>query len=376
MIVSLVESLRAAADPATLLLASGLAVGLLFGLLAETTAFCTRAAIVETLDRAPGRPRVRLTQYLAALLVALAATQALVITGTVDLMTSLYWSVPVDPVPLVVGGLAFGVGMVLANGCPGRHLVLMASGSARSLLVLTVLGLAAYATLRGVLAYPRIGLEGLSDHPAVPTTLAGLTGIPATALTVAVGMLLAVGVLVLAHRAGSRAVLGGAAIGAVIGLGWWTTGHLAVDEFTPARPVSLSFTAPIGETLMYLLIATGDTVRFPVTLVAGVVLGALVSAVVSGRFHVRGFPTELSVLRYGGGAVLMGFGAVLALGCNIGQGLTGLATLATGSVIATAAIVTGAVLTIAIERRRAGDAHRPAPAAVSGPAGLGMTPAE
>jgi uncharacterized membrane protein YedE/YeeE len=375
----MIESLRAAYDPAILLIASGLVVGLLFGIIAEVTAFCTRAAIVETIDARPGAPRIRLTQYLAALLVAVVATQWLALSGTVDIAKSLYWSVPVNVVTLVVGGLAFGVGMILANGCPGRHLVLLATGSARSLLTLTVIGLAAYATQRGLLAYPRIGLEGLAPKLTPAVGLPELIGVPQIALAVGLSAGLAGAVVWFGRRAGLAAVARGLAVGAVIGLGWWATGYVAADEFgASARPASISFTAPIGETIMFAMIATGESFKFPVALVVGVIGGALVSALVGGRFKARGFPTEFGVVRYGIGALLMGFGAVLALGCNMGQALTGLSTLATGSVIATVAIVAGAWGTIVVERRLAEGpvVRRTAAPSVSGGDAVRVAPAE
>jgi uncharacterized protein len=358
----MIESLRAAYDPAVLLLASGLVIGLLYGVVAELTAFCFRAAVVETMDGTPdgkpGAPPIRLTQYLAALLVALAITQWLALSGTVDVAKSIYLALPVNIVTLIVGGLAFGAGMILANGCPGRHLVLLASGSARSLLTITVVGVAALATQRGLLAYPRIGLEGLAPKAVIPVGLPELIGVPHVALALGLCLALAAALVWFARKAGMGAVVGGAAVGVVIALGWWATGYFATNEFDPVRPASISFTAPIGDTLMYAMIATGDTVKFPVVLVAGVLLGAFVSALIGGRFQPRGFPTEFGVVRYGIGATLMGFGAVLALGCNTGQALTGLSTMATGSVIATLAIVAGAVGMIVLQRRSAASAVR------------------
>jgi uncharacterized protein len=360
---AMIESLRAAYDPAVLLLASGLVIGLLYGVFAEITAFCFRAAVVETMDAAPadttvGQPRIRLTQYLAALLVALAVTQGLALSGTVDIAKSIYLALPVNIVTLVVGGLAFGAGMILANGCPGRHLVLLASGSARSLLTVTVVGIAAFATQRGLLAYPRIGLEGLAPKAVIPVGLQELIGVPQVALAIVLCLALAGAVIWFGRRAGIDAVIGGAAVGTVIALGWWATGYFAVNEFEPVRPGSISFTAPIGDTLMYAMIATGDTIKFPVVLVAGVLLGSFLSALIGRRFKPRGFPTEFGVVRYGIGAVLMGFGAVLALGCNTGQALTGLSAMATGSVIATLAIVAGAVGMIVLQRRSAASTVR------------------
>lgn len=352
----MIEALRSA-EPQTLLNVGGFVIGILFGYVAEATAFCLRSAVREALDRSKVSPRPRTIEFLAATVAALVFTQALVAAFQIDLSKSIYWSVPVNILALIIGGIVFGMGMVLANGCPGRHLVLVATGSIRSLLVLTVLGLAGYATLRGALAYPRIGLEATGLKSGIPQGLHQVVGLSAPLATV---ILVAAGVATIVALARGtammrvlRPVATGALVGAIVAFGWFVTGYLAANDFEAPRPASLSFTAPVAETVMYLLITTGDTLKFSVTLVAGVLLGAATSAVVGRRFAVRGFASELAPLRYGGGAVLMGFGAVLALGCSIGQGVTGISTLATGSFIATVSIVTGAVLMSLLDERLA-----------------------
>ena len=136
----------------------------------------------------------------------------------------------------------------------------------------------------------------------------------------------------------------------VVGLtgvaGWAWTAAIAADAFDPIQVTSLSFVAPVAETVQYAMVATGDTLRWGTGLVAGTAVGALVSAVLSGRFHVQGFTDETPMWRYVAGGALMGFGGVVALGCTVGQGLAGVSTAAPGSVLAIAAIVAGAAATI------------------------------
>jgi uncharacterized membrane protein YedE/YeeE len=162
------DLLREEFGTATLVVWAAFSVGIFFGAVAEYSRYCARAALAEW---APGAEReaasahgyVRTKQYLAAVLVALLGTQALFATQNIDLAQSIYWSVGIQPLALVAGGALFGMGMVLAGGCVSRLLVLAASGNGRSLVTLIITGIAGYATLRGLLSYPRIWLGDAAD---------------------------------------------------------------------------------------------------------------------------------------------------------------------------------------------------------------------
>ncbi len=344
----MIEMLRSTVEAPLLLNICGFIVGLAFGALAETTGFCTRAAIVETFKQQV--PRIRLGQYLAAVLTALAITQFLSVAGYIDLTKSIFLSAPFNLGALVLGGMIFGIGMIMANGCPGRHLVLMSTGNTRSLLTLTVAGLAAYSTLRGILAYPRLGVEKFTPTNLLPRSAADVVGVPAAWLTIGICLLLVGILLFIARQVRFGQLAGGAGVGAIIGFAWWATGYLAASEFDPTRPTSLSFAAPIGEAIQYLLIFTGETMKFNVAMIGGLLFGALLSSLVGRRYKIQGFRSEFDVVRYGFGAVLMGFGAVTALGCSIGQSLSGISTLATSAFFVTPAIVVGAALMMALDR--------------------------
>ena len=237
----------------------------------------------------------------------------------------------------------FGYGMMLANGCGARAVVLLGQGNLRSFVVLLCLGISAYMTLTGLLAPLRLTLAQATVLPAH-----GLFEFGVVTRFVLIG-LLSVALLSFVFWRGAifnhkRDLVSGLVVGALITAGWWVTGWLAVDEFEPAPSVSLTFIAPIGETIQYTMIATGVRLGFGVTVVVGVVLGSFVAASLSKTFRLQGFATPADMLRYMAGGTLMGIGGALAMGCSIGQGLTGFSTLTYTSMLAFAAMIIGARL--------------------------------
>ena len=366
-------------EPRSFLLCGALLVGLSFGLLGRASGFCLRSALIEFRLRRPGR---RAIAWAAALLTAVSASQLLTAGGSIDLTESLYLAARVSLVSIALGGLLFGVGMVLARGCGGRHLVLASGGNLRSWLVLTTLALVAYATLRGILAPLRLWLDGLlsleveaAASQAVPDLLAVSTGLDAGSLTLALVALLAVGLAaVLLHALRAEAwraaawghLAAGVGIGLLIPLAWVVTGLLGVDDFDPVPLEALTFTAPVGDALQYLMTYTGASLDFGILVVGGTLLGAATLAVIRRDVRLEAFATPGQLLRYLSGAALMGFGGVLALGCTIGAGLSGVSTLSLGSMIALGAMVTGACAALAVEARglpRAAASAEPASAA-------------
>ncbi|WP_119165541.1 YeeE/YedE family protein [Algihabitans albus] len=351
-------------EPRVLLLGGALMIGLLFGLLGRASGFCLRSALVEF---RLSRPGPRAIAWAAALLTAVAGAQVLAGSGRVDLAESLYLAPRLTLVSILLGGFLFGIGMVLARGCGGRHLVLASGGNLRSWLVLTTLALFAYATLRGILAPLRLWLEGLlslelqaAGDQALPALLATQTGLAPHYLAIAVVALLVVGLAaLLLHGLRAEAwrpaawghLMAGAGIGLLVPLAWIVTGLLGADEFEPVPLESMTFTAPVGDALQYLMTYTGATADFGILVVGGVLLGAVVLAVLRRDQRLESFATAGQLLRYLLGAALMGFGGVLALGCTIGAGLSGVSTLSLGSMIALAAIVAGARVALLIEAR-------------------------
>jgi hypothetical protein len=338
--------------PAALSLWAGFAIGLVFGATGQRTGFCLTRALYGLWITGDGN---KLRAFALALAVAVVGTQALDAAGLVDLRRSIYLSTGFSWLLLPLGGALFGYGMIMANGCGARALVLLGQGNLRAVVVLLCLGIAAYATLTGLLAPLRTHIAalttltsgGASLSPAAlaadPPLAGGVRMIPALAIAAVLSFYAFASP---AFRARPREAVGGLIVGALVPAGWLATGYLGADEFEPVPLASLTFVAPIGETIQYAMLATGTPLRFSVAVVAGTFVGALVAALASGSAALEGFSTPLHMLRSMAGGALMGVGGALALGCSIGQGLTGLSTLAVGSFLAAAGIFAGASLAL------------------------------
>lgn len=319
---------------------AGLAIGLIFGASGQISGFCLHRGLTEFWS---GNHGYKLHSFAMALAVALAGTQMLAGAGVISLTQSLYYMPSYSWLLLPVGGLMFGYGMSLANGCGARALVLLGQGNLRSLVVLLCLGIAAYMTLTGLVAPLRLWLAGDTTFSSPSITLA--EDLPRT--LVAVVVVAALLWFALRRRESGRRktdLVAGAVIGLLIVAGWTTTGWLGADDFDPVPLVSLTFVAPIGDTIQYAMIATGMSLRFGITVVLGVVAGSFLSSLLRRQCRLEGFDTARQMPRYVVGGLLMGSGGALAFGCSIGQGLTGLSTLAYSSMVASAAIVIGARL--------------------------------
>lgn len=342
---SMIDGLKQTYELNTIVCFAALIIGLVFGWLAEASNFCLRAATAEwTIKPSKDNP-VRTVEYLAAMVTSIIVVQILMATTSMDFDQTIYRSVPLRPFAFIGGGLIFGVGMVMAGGCVSRMLVLAGSGNLRSWFTIIILGVSGYATLRGVLSYPRVALEDILTIEGPAKTIDGLIGGSPLAGALVMGLPLAALMIFLMMRTGPKSLLPGIGIGLLVACGWWVTGVLGADEFDPTPLASLTYTSPIGEALQYLMTFTGDTLRFGIALIAGVVLGAFLSAKISGRFKFIGFQYDKAPLRYAAGGLLMGFGGITGLGCPMGQGITGTGTLATGSFLLLISIIISASLT-------------------------------
>jgi uncharacterized protein len=353
-----------------LVVGGGFATAFVFGLVASRANFCTMGAVSDVVNMGHwGRARM----YLLALAVAVLGATALRLTGWVDLQKAVALRPSVPILSLLVGGLAFGVGMTLSGGCVNKNLLRLGAGSLRSLVVLVFMGLASYATLKGVLGAFRVkaldpvrldlAAWGWPDQ-GLGTLLSQTLGLqPALATLVAAGLVVA-GLLFFVFkdrrfRASQVQWLAGVALGLLVVCGWTVSGHIGYGEnpdtleqvyfATNSRTVeSLSFVAPVAYGLELLMLWTDRSLRlsFGVASVLGMVAGAAAYALAAGRFRWEGFASLADLRTQLLGALLMGFGGVTALGCTVGQGLTGLSTLALGSLLAVVAIVAGSVLTL------------------------------
>jgi len=321
----------------------GLALGIAFGALAFLTRFCLRRALVGPLpERAPARGA-----WALALAVAILGTQIAVAAGWVDFAAHRFHGASLPVVLIVVGGLLFGAGAVLARGCITRLTVLTGGGNLRALFGLLVFAVTAHATLQGLLVPLRTSLGTFAVTPPL-VSLGDLPGGPWVWSAVLVAALLLVA---LRSGAGRGPLLGAAALGALVPAAWIGTGFVLFDDFDPIALEGLSFTAPWAETLFWSMAASLTAPGFGTGLIGGVLAGALFAALGSGRFAWEGFESPAQMGRSLSGAALMGMGGVMAGGCTVGAGLSGVATLSVAALLALGAIVAGMLAAGAAEAR-------------------------
>jgi hypothetical protein len=345
----------------------GLLAGMVFGAVTNKTNFCTMGAVSDWINIGS---KDRLRAWFLAIGLAILISQTMHAIGVINLSDALYLTPNFGWLGYILGGFLFGIGMTLASGCGQRTLVRVGGGNLKSLVVVMFLGLTAYMTMRGLLALFRVNAievtninlasSGIADQ-GIGTMLAAVTGIENMArLNMIVAALLGGGLVVYAFasksfRGSLDNILAGVVIGLIIPAGWYITGVIGFDDFDPVRLESYTFIGPTGESLMYLMTFTGSTVNFGIAAVFGVILGSFVYVVLTRKFRVETFTDRDDMIRHIAGGVFMGFGGVLALGCSIGQGVTGMSTLAAGSLLSLVSIIFGCALAMKIEYYRLDD---------------------
>ncbi|MCC6474234.1 MAG: YeeE/YedE family protein [Burkholderiales bacterium] len=345
------------------------ALGFVFGLVGNMSNFCTMGAVSDVVNMGDWN---RMRMWLLAMAVAVLGTGALQALGLVDVAKTIYTGRNLLWLSHAAGGLAFGVGMTLASGCGAKSLIRAGAGNLKSLVVLIVMGIAAYATLRGVLGVFRvwaidpvaIRLEANQDLPSLASAAFGWSRAQAAAVLAAL-----VGFGLLGFVFGRREfltssnLLGGIVIGLTVTGGFYLSGHVGYLAEDPAtleerfvatntgRMESLSFVAPQAFLLELLMFWSDKSriVTFGIAAILGICCGSLAWALATRSFRLESFRDPQDLLNHLAGAVLMGFGGVLALGCTVGQGISGVSTLALGSILTFFSIVAGAAATMKVQ---------------------------
>src|SRR2546429_1749480 len=333
-------------DSTSIVLLAALVIGLIYGAVGLLSGFCMMSSMRGWLAEGDGR---LVRTYALAMGTAIAASQVLAASGLVDLNKSIYLQPTFSAPVLFLGGLLFGYGMVMSNGCGSRALVLLGRGNLRSLVVVIILAIFAQMTLKGLIAPSRIAMVGASQTTAATNSLPALLsslGLSAVGARMIAASVLSALLIIFAFayapfRQSPGQIGAGIAVGLLVAVGWFATGYLGADDFNPTPVTSLTFIAPVADALQYVMLSTGSTLNFGIVTVFGVFAGSLVTALLTGRFQLEGFQSPRHMLRSGVGAALMGAGGVMAFGCSIGQGLTGFSTLALASLIAFAGILVG-----------------------------------
>ncbi len=351
-----------------LILGLSFALAFIFALIGQKTHFCTMGAVADIVNMGDWS---RMRMWLLAIGVAILGAGALHATGQIDLDKSIYRTPSFTWLSYLVGGFCFGVGMVLASGCGSKTLIRIGGGNLKSLVVFLVLGLFAYMTMRGVFGVFRVNVL---DRVAL--TLPGGQDIPRLLAGLGLEARMAFALAVLGIGGGLTAfcllrrdfwtvdnLLGGLGSGLMVVLAWYVSGHLGYLPEHPntleeaflatnsGRMESLTFVAPVAYTLELFMLwsDTSRVVTVAIAAVFGVVAGSLAWSLLTRSFRWEGFASVEDTATHLIGAALMGFGGVTAMGCTVGQGITGVSTLALGSFVALAAILAGAVLAMKVQ---------------------------
>ncbi len=364
-----------AISPATLVVWGGFVLAFIFGAVANKTNFCTMGAISDVVNMGHwGRMRM----WLLAIVVAMIGANLLQYFGLIDLSKSIYQRPSLSWLSLLLGGLLFGVGMTMSAGCGNKNLVRVGGGSLRSLVVLVFLAISAYMTLKGLFGQWRssyldpvaidLSQWGMTTQ-SLPEFLSRLIGLPAKTALLTTLAVVGLGLLVFIFkdkrfRANLSHVIGAVVLGLIVVAAWYLTGNLGHGEnpdtletvyfATNTRTLeSLSFVAPQAFSLELLMLWTDKSLRvtFGIAAAIGIILGSFAYAISTRQFRWEGFGSVEDLRTQLIGAVLMGFGGVTALGCTVGQGISGVSTLALGSFIALTGIVCGAVATMKWQQR-------------------------
>lgn len=331
-------------------LVSGLLVGAVMGFAARHQHICSMSALerIWYADDSSG-----LRTWVLAAAVALLATQAMHFSGLIDISQSFYLSPRLAWSGAILGGMMFGVGMALVGTCAFGALVRLGGGSLRSLVVLLIIGFAALAAQRGLIALGRIHVVdnlaldlSFAGDQSLGSIVSGLAGfdlhMPVAALSIVILFWWVLRDPAFRRRTGL--MVGGSALGLGVAAGWYLTALIAAQAFAPVRVGSASFIAPVGEALMQIAFVTGEVPSFGVGLSAGVVLGAAACAVYRRDVRWEACDDARELSRHLLGGLLMGVGGIFALGCTVGQGITAVSALAVSAPLVIASIAIGARL--------------------------------
>lgn len=325
------------------LVGGGLAVGAVFGLLVQHYRFCMVAATGNFLLIKDNR---QLLAFIAALLVAISGTQLLEFTDTVAIADSSYRNSQLDWFGASLGGLIFGIGGVIAGGCATSILVKSAEGRLQAVIALLFFMIFAAAAQFSFLETARLDITyATSIDLTGDASIATILGLPQWLPAVVIVAAMAFYIFKNWNPEAKKMVFAGMIIGALVVIGWYITGVLAQDEFDPTKPSGMTVSGPLARFGYILIAAKFPALSFSISFVIGIVVTVLVFSLATGRFKLEAPKTGAIKLAVIGGS-LMGVGAIMAYGCNVGQGLTGVSTLSFESILAFSGMFIGTAITV------------------------------
>lgn len=325
---------------------AGLLGGVGLGLSSSIGRFCTLGAIEDGLY---GNDFRRLRMWALALAVSILGVFTFQAIGLIDITPSIYLTVKWNPVASIVGGLMFGWGMALAGNCGYGALSRMAGGDIRSFFTVMVMSISAYMALGGPTAALRnwaFPPEFMDSEPqSIAFALDSWLGIPPLVPAIVISAAFALWAFSgkRFRKSGSH-IIWSIVVGVSILSGWWATSLISTQSFDPVTIESHTYSAPLGETLLYLMTWTGSYMNFGTGSVVGILVGSFIGTQIKGRFRWEACDDPRELGRSVIGAFLMGTGGVVALGCSIGQGLTAMSVLAYSAPVVMVSIFIGVKL--------------------------------
>ncbi len=356
---------------ATTVILCGLGLGIIFGFVGCKTNFCTMGAVSDLVNMGSwGRMR----GWMLAIAVAIIGTNLLAYYGYLDLSKTIYTGASFPLLTFLIGGLTFGIGMTLASGCGSKTLFRLGGGNLKSLVVFVFMGFAAIATLKGIFGAFRVSVltapsvtTHLDHSQMLPAFLPGIGGLDAPGMQMLGAAVIAAALLIFIfkskqYRKESDNIIGGLVVGVIVVAAWYVTGYIGYAENLDTLEMtfmgtatrlaeSMSFVAPSAYTLEHLgyWTDTSNVLTFSITSAFGVVLGSFIYAMVSKSFRWEYFTSAKDMASHMIGAMLMGFGGITAMGCTVGQGISGVSTLSLGSFVALLSIIAGSAITMKVQ---------------------------
>ena len=331
-----------------LLPVSGLLSGCLLGYVARRNFFCTLSSLEQYWY---GNNSAGVRTWVFAAAVAILLTQAFIYFNLFDPSKSFYLTATFNWGAAIIGGLMFGFGMALVGTCGFGALVRLGGGSLKSLMAVLILAVVALSAQRGILAFPRQGLEALfaieftiAGSQAIPDIVSSYIGIDIRNFLI-LAILAALLLWVLkdkGFRKNHAGILAGGVVGSVVATGWLITDWFSRTTFQPVQVESASFVAPVSDALLQIGLFTGIGPDYGVGIVFGVVLGSAIAAKSANDVRWEACDDARELSRHIVGAAMMGLGGVLALGCTVGQGISAASLLAISVPITMVSIVVGA----------------------------------
>ncbi|MBI1424382.1 MAG: YeeE/YedE family protein [Gammaproteobacteria bacterium] len=382
-------------DAQSMFLWSTFVISVILGMVANKTNFCTMGAVSDLVNMGDSG---RFRAWILAGTVAMIGVVILESMGLVNLSATTlppYRGGEFQWGRYLLGGFLFGIGMTLGSGCGNKTLIRIGGGNIKSIFVFVTIAVIAYfmvdpykqltSTWYQTLFAPWLGKASitLSGSQDLGSVVGGAVGVDPMTMRMILGAVIGIVALVILFRSADFRksfdnVFAGIVIGLAVIAAWYITSHVMVNgadgkqtltqfynnwDFamdssvgkpkngsTNLLPQSFTFISPIGQAFGYAGSGFAKTfLTFGVMSVIGVIVGSLIWSLITRRFRIEWFASFKDFITHMIGGVLMGFGGVLGLGCTIGQGITGISTLALGSFLVFISIVFGSALTMKIQ---------------------------